>query len=432
MHRRTQGVLSSPYVRRIVARLLLVTLLGAGPAYGDTSAAEYNAKGVEAYNDKSWEEAIHYFGKAYELARDNPTVRRNLCNAYQAHANELARANDFATAADLLNVAISVDPENASPLAQLGAYYLRLDMSADAVYRLEEAAELDSANLDVLDLLGDAYYKQNDLASALAQWEIVREIQPNRKGLREKLEKAYREASVEYDFNKLQSAHFQISYARGTNGGDLSKVFSLLERAYRDIGRRCGGVYPPTPIQVIAYTADDFAKATLLGEHVGAVYDGKIRVPIRDKSGQSIAPGELQRRLYHEYTHVVVRFWAGNKVPWWFNEGLAETFSSDLSSSDVELLQRAQSAGALLPLSELEEAQLHKLDPETLQLAYRQAHATVRFLWNRYGQAGLANMLNGLANGMSREESLVAAYRLNYDLLERQVVHSFGRMLSQR
>jgi len=41
-------------------------------------------------------------------------------------------------------------------------------------------------------------------------------------------------------------------------------------------------------------------------------------------------------------------------------------------------------------------------------------------------------MLNGLANGMSREESLVAAYRLNYDLLERQVAHSFGRMVSQR
>jgi hypothetical protein len=96
------------------------------------------------------------------------------------------------------------------------------------------------------------------------------------------------------------------------------------------------------------------------------------------------------------------------------------------------MLQRAQAAGALFSLSELEEAQLHKLDPDALQLAYRQAHATVHFLWNRYGQAGLANMLNGLAKGMSREESLVAAYRLNYDLLERQVAHSFGRMVSRR
>jgi len=406
-------------------------LLCTGVAWGET-AADFNALGVEAYNGKRWDEAIQHFARAYELAKDNPTVRRNLCNAYQAQSNELARSNDFQTATDLLTLAISVDPENASPLVQLGSYYLHLDMNNDAVFRLAEAVQLDPTNLDAQELLGDAYYKQNDLASALAQWESVREVQPNRPSLQGKLQKAYREEGVEGGFNKSASAHFEISYKDGTNGVDLGKTLQILERAYREIGRKTGGVYPATPIQVVAYTAPDFARSTLLGEHVGAVYDGKIRVPIRDAQGKLLPEEELTRRLYHEYTHCVIRFWAGSNVPWWFNEGLAETFSTELTAADTQLLEEASAQGALFPLATLEEGQLQKLTPEQLQVAYRQSHATVHYLWNRYGQRGLASMMEQLQNGASHEESLVASYRTNYELLERDVSLSFGRMLSKR
>ncbi|MDZ4857994.1 MAG: peptidase MA family metallohydrolase [Candidatus Hydrogenedentes bacterium] len=412
-------------------RYTLPVALGVCAVWAD-SAADFNALGVAAYIEKRWDAAIQQFGEAYELAKDNQTVRRNLCNAYQAQSNELARINDFQTATDLLTLAISVDPENASPLVQLGSYYLHLDMNSDAVYRLEEAVELDQSNLDAQELLGDAYYRQNDLASALAQWETVREIQPNRPSLQGKLQKAYREEGVEGGFNKYASTHFEISYKEGTNGVDLGKTLQILERAYREIGRKTGGVHPATPIQVVVYTAPDFAKSTQLGEHVGAVYDGKIRVPIRDSQGQMLPENELTRRLYHEYTHCVVRYWAGSNVPWWFNEGLAETFSSEMAAADTALLQEAQAQGLLFALASLEEAQLKKLGPDQLQLAYRQSHATVHYLWNRWGQRGLADMMEQLQNGASHEEALVSSYRTNYDLLQRDVTLSFGRMLSQR
>ncbi|MCL4692441.1 MAG: tetratricopeptide repeat protein, partial [Candidatus Hydrogenedentes bacterium] len=292
---------------RAVRYVCLVTFIIAAALSWAQSAAEFNANGVALYNEGRWDEAIQSFASAYNLAPDNETVRRNLCNAYQAQANALARSGDFSTAIELLRLAISVEPENPSPLAQLGSYYLRIDMVSEAMYRLEESVELDPSSIDVQELLGDAYYKNNDLAAALAQWELVLEMNPNRPGLAEKLEKAYREESVEFNFRQTQSAHFRVSFAPGTNGGDLSRVLQILERAYRDIGRKFGGAYPPTPIQVILYTGDDFARATLLGEHVGAVYDGKIRVPIADRSGQIISEDELWRRLYHEYTHVVIR-----------------------------------------------------------------------------------------------------------------------------
>lgn len=421
---RSRGVLA----RRVLVAALAVWVCASG-AFGQ-DAAELNAEGVRAYNERRWDDAITAFAKAYDLAKDNSTVRRNLCNAYQAQANELARANDFTTATELLEIAISVDPENPSPLLQLGSYYLHQDLNAEAVYRLEEAVELDPNNLDAQELLGDAYYKQNDLASALAQWEAVREAEPTRRNLEAKLEKAYREESVEGAFNRNQSAHFQFS--SGVTGTDLGKVLRILESAYREIGRKTGK-YPPTPIQVTVYNApQDFERATLLGSHVGAVYDGKIRVPVRDEQGNLLPDDELARRLYHEYTHVVVRFWAGANVPWWLNEGLAETFSHELSASDSEMLREAQQQGLLFPLSMLEDGQLKKLSPEELQLAYRQAHATVNFLWNRTGYKGLESMMNELQAGTGAEEALIVSYRLNYDLLQREVTANFGRTLSQR
>lgn len=413
-------------------RSLVALMALCGAALAESTAAEYNAEGVQAYNAKDWDNAVASFENAYKLERANPTVRRNLCNALQAQANEYARTEDFDTATRLLAQAITVDPENASPLIQLGSYYLHVDMNADAAARLAEAVELDPSNLDAQELLGDAYYKQNDVNAAVTQWEYVKEKDPARKGLEGKLEKASREASVENNFSKSASSHFEYLHKPNINGVDLNKVLRILERAYREIGIKSGGVYPPSPIQVSVYDAEDFEKATLLGEHVGAVYDGKIRVPIRDKAGNILPEDELTRRLYHEYTHVIVRSWAGDKVPWWFNEGLAETFSNDLSEAELSVLREANGQELLFKLAELEQGQLKKLDPDALQLAYQQAHATVDFLWGKYGARGLSAMLENLRLGNSAEESLVLSYRLNYLLLEKEVAQTLGNTLAQR
>jgi hypothetical protein len=400
--------------------LLLTAACVVGAAYGQT-AAEYNAAGVEAYNRKDWQQAVELFGRAYELNTNNGVVRRNLCNACQAYADQLAKQALFAEATDQLLVAISADTENPSPLIQLGSYYLRLDMADDAIFRLEEAVELDPENMDAHELLGDAYYKQNSLLAALAQWELVREFAPNRRGLQEKMEKAYREQAVEGNYGRTGSRHFEIKFAPGTSGGDVSAVLQHLEMAYRDIGRRFGGVYPPTPIQVIVYTLDDFAQTTLLDEHVGAVYDGKIRVPLKDKGGQTIDPKELERRLYHEYTHVVVRFLADSNVPWWINEGLAETFSTELSSDDAELLQFARDNGKLFSLADLDKIELRTWSPDALRLAYVQSHATVRYMYDRFGLLSLSSLMTAMAEGMDPKEAVRLSYKRTYDMLEKEV-----------
>jgi len=396
------------------------------PASAQT-AFECNSAGVTHYNAGQWADAIAHFECAYELEPGNPTVRRNLCNAHQATANELAKAADFAAAAKHLELAIAIDPRNYAPLVQLASYYLRLDFVPEAIFRLEEAIELAPESVDAHELLGDAYYKDNDSASALVQWEWVLKVQPDRRGLRDKVEKATRELAVESEFRPTGSRHFQLSYERDLPSRPLRRVLFYLERAYVEIGRNFGRVYPPSPVQVIAYDAEGFANATLAGVHVGALYDGKIRIPLVDAAGTPLDEPVLKQRLYHEYTHVVVRFLGGSNVPWWLNEGLAETFSTELGPLQMTMLERAKEAGALYALADLEGNQLKRMDADALRLAYAQSHATVTHLWTKFIRSRLTDVMSDLAQGVAVEESLRQRYGRTYAMLEKEVARTIGR-----
>ncbi len=401
-----------------------LALLTAGAAYAQTPV-EYNELGIQVYNAGRYEEAIAYFERAYEGAPESEAVRRNLCNAHQARANELAKSADFATAARHLETAISVDPENPSPLVQLGSYYLRIDEVREAIFRLEEAIELKPGFLDAHEMLGEAYYRDNDTPSARAQWDFVLEMDPGRAALRERYEKAFREEMVEYDFNRSGSRHFRITYPPGTSYQVRERILRALERANMDIGRTFGGVYPPPPIQVIAYTAEQFSEATQLAGHVGAVYDGKIRTPLTDKDGRPLSDAELKRRLTHEFVHVVVRNICGARVPWWLNEGAAETFSRDVDAAEVQLLDKAHAQGVNFNLRDLEPHQLDSVqDAEMLRMAYAHSHVTVDYLWKRYGQHRFTRLLSDIAAGAAPEQALKNIYRLDYAGLQTAVFNS--------
>ena len=414
-------------MRRLLLACGLILACGAAVA-GPGDAAEWNNEGIAHYDAGEYPEAIACFEKAYEGAPDNTTVRRNLCNAHQAQADLLAKANNYAAAIENLNTAIAVDPGNQLPLIQIGSYYLRQNMVNDAIFRLEEAIELKPGVLDAHELLGEAYYRDNDLPSARAQWEYVLEMDPSRNGLQERYEKAFREESVEYDFNRVSSGsrHFSLTYPKEVAYRTRARVLTILERAYMDIGRKFGGVYPPSTVQVIVYDKEQFEQATLLNGHVGAVYDGKIRSPLTSDAGEWLSDDELKRRLTHEYVHVVVRHLAGDNVAWWLNEGLAETFS--LGAPDAAragLLQHAYDAGVEFSLAELEAHQLRRLEPESLRLAYAQSHATVYSLWSRFGQQKLIRLMTDIAAGVALEESLRANYRRTYATLEREIAAQY-------
>ena len=159
--------------RTTLAFLLCAGFLVSGASANSRDVAEYNDLGIRAYESGQFEEAVGHFRSAYGRSRNSNTIQRNLTNALQALANEHARTNDFGSAIDLLQDAIDIAPANPGPYIQSGAYLLRENRVSDAIFRLEEAIELKPGDLEAHELLGRAYYEDNDLPSARAQWDYV-------------------------------------------------------------------------------------------------------------------------------------------------------------------------------------------------------------------------------------------------------------------
>lgn len=394
------------------------------PLYGQ-EATRMNNEGVEAFNQGEYNRAISLLEEAHGLDQRSEAIRRNLCNAYQKKAELLAGEREFTLAVQILKKATRVDPENISPLVQMGSYYLSQDRVADAIDVLESAIAITPGNLNAHELLGQAYYEDNDLYSARIQWDYVLALEPDRPGLQKRYEKAFREESVEQEFNRWKANHFTISYPKETSAQLRSAITSILERAYLDVGRALGGTYPPSPVQVVLYTFEQFTEATRMQGHVGAVYDGKIRSPLTDAEGEWIAEEELKRRLVHEYVHVVVRQIVGDKIPWWLNEGLAETLSKTLNAREVEQLRSMYEGEVSLPLAAMESAQMEQRGPDELRRAYLQAHATVDMLWNRYGRNKMLSFMRGLSKGDSPESVFQSIYRRNYAACEAEVAAQY-------
>ena len=390
-----------------------------------TASVDFNNAGVQAYNQGEYDEAIGYFEKAQSGNADQDVVRRNLCNAHQSLANELAKKGDYRGAVHHADSAATLDQKNMSPLVQAGSYYLRLDEVNLAIERLEKAITVKPGELTAHEMLGYAYYRDNDLSSARAQWDYVLEMDPRRPELRERYDKAFREQSVETDFGKYKSRHFEVSYPPEIPNDLRAQVIGILDRAYVEIGREFGGVYPPPPVHVILYDAKQFAEATNTAAYVGALYDGKIRSPLADANGNWLPVDEIRRRLTHEYVHVVVKHITGGEPPWWVNEGLAETLSRSLDTERIHTLQKLYRDGTPAALESLETSRIGKLDKDAIGLAYVQAHATVDLLWSRYGKSKMVSLLEEVGRGENVEDALRDVYRKTSAGIEVDVARNY-------
>lgn len=403
-----------------LAAVLLIPLFSTRTALAQT-AMELNDSGVIAFEAKRYEEALDQFAKALELEPENPSVRKNSCAVHQAMANDLFEQGKIPEALERVGLGLVVDPDNASALAQSGAYYLKQGDLTEAMTSLEKAVALDAANVEAHFLLGETLYQQNKLAEAKVQWDEVMKLDPAWPGLQAKLDKLARESIVEQDFTEYTAGHFQLSYVKALSEPTREAVFKILESAYESVGAKLGGTFPDTAVQVILYDGEQFAEATQTSAHVGALFDGKIRAPITGKNGRFVQPQVLATRLTHEYVHAIIAQIGGGKVPWWLNEGLAEVLSREMDLNRQRMLRRAYAAERSSSLADLEASQLDQLEPEALSLAYAQAHATTQELWRAGGTEKMTKALRAMNGGATAEEAIRDAFGLDYAALQEKV-----------
>jgi hypothetical protein len=165
--------------------------------------------------------------------------------------------------------------------------------------------------------------------------------------------------------------------------------------------------YPDIRVPVLLYSHRDYADVTHSPDWAGAVYDGKIRLPLAGMRGMTKRFSSI---LYHEYMHVLVHFIAGSNVPVWLNEGLAELSGRRIDSTPLVDLNAALEIGQLLEWRDLEKS-FTGLPDYHVPMAYEQSYSLVLFMVDSYGWHNMVELLESLGKQQEWQAAITAVYQ---------------------
>jgi tetratricopeptide (TPR) repeat protein len=332
--------------------------------------------------------AREFMVAAYLTAADFEIVHNHLDPAL-----EIARAGVAAPAA----FAISGD---ARLLMELSIVYMQRQeyrQARETVLRARTAAP-DSA--EVWKLLGYVEYFTDRVPEAVESWKKSLSLSPD-PNISKLLERAQRESAAEVRFTEANSNHFTLRY----EGGQVSHAFSVeildtLERHFTALERDLQ-TSPREPITVILYPGQAFYDVTQAPSWTGALFDGKIRVPIEGLTG--ITP-QLNAVLKHEMTHSFVRARSQGRCPAWLNEGLAQIEEGRSSVRDTAaLLQGLEQSH--VPLAALAGG-FGGMQAQSARAAYIVSLAATEMIRDQSGIGEIGRMLDRLAAGSSVDAAM--------------------------
>ena len=303
--------------------------------------------------------------------------------------------------------------DDLSPYAKAVAAYheRRLD---EALRYARDAVGEQPEHVDAYILLGELYYLRQELAEAKAQWERALALAPSRQDVRERLTQLEREAAVERNLARQDTHPFVVRFVEGQAPLELGELRLLFRDTYRLVGQSFD-YFPDHPIAVILYPEDQFERVRGLSHQVTGLYDGKIRLPVTARMQES---KELQRILWHEYTHAVVHDLSKGRCPLWLNEGLAGLQEARVRPPELAAFRAALQEGQIVPWRQLWQEEMY--ETQTLKLRYQEAYLVAQYLVRLRGWAQVVSLLKRLSFGAPMEDALKAEYKSDPARLEQE------------
>ena len=142
---------------------------------------------------------------------------------------------------------------------------------------------------------------------------------------------------------------------------------------------------------------------------------------------------QMYNTIFHEYVHFIINTnFPKSEVPQWFNEGLAEYYSTFAIENDqiaklglpdsnhLYLLQQSK----LIPLDQLfkvSNRQLHAQGGHSRSIFYAESWALVHYLIQSNKDAGLSKYLNAVINGTPEDKAFQDAFQIPYSQMEAEL-----------
>ena len=120
-----------------------------------------------------------------------------------------------------------------------------------------------------------------------------------------------------------RSMHFRVEFEGRPSRNDVMEALSVLEVAYDSLCHLFD-FHPENKMHLVLYESSQYQGVGPRPEWVGAVFDGKLRIPVN-----VMAHREIYRPMFfHELTHAFVRAMTRYHVPLWVNEGIAQVIDA--------------------------------------------------------------------------------------------------------
>jgi tetratricopeptide (TPR) repeat protein len=336
--------------------------------------------------------------------------------AHYAAAQFLAGKGDANSAIDHYRQALVFAPKNMGLLLNLAVLYLNTNQPTAALDPLESARRIDPDSFEAAKLMGWAYRDANKMDQAIAEWTRAVRLRRDPE-IERALEKAERDKAEEESYRQGETLHFALKY-NGAATPELARaILRVLEDEFRDLESQLDYT-PREQIAVILYTGDAFADITRAPGWVGALNDGRIRVPVQGLSGVN---SDLARVLKHELTHSFVGQKSHGRAPTWLQEGVAQFMEGRRSGSAAAALVEAASM-AQPPRLEMFEGSWMNLSGDQAAFAYAYALAAVESIVQSGGMSDISRLLDRITSASSMNGALREALHCDYADLDQQTV----------
>ena len=395
------------------------TYRSAAPASAEPLVSAPQMEPVRGYEDVA-ARAVHGDSVDYAYIAQLETDSRSggsaevakVAAAHHAAAQFLVGKGDTDAAIQQYRQALVFAPENTGLLLNLAILYLRESQFTAALDPLERARRVSPDSADVPKLMGWAYYGANKMKEAIEAWTRAEHLRPDPE-VEQALAKAQRDQAEEESYREGETAHFDLKYYGGAAPDLARELLRVLEEDFRDLESQLDYT-PVEAIPVILYTEQGFADITRAPGWVGALNDGRLRIPVQ---GLTHVTPELARVL----THSFVGQKSHNRAPTWLQEGVAQWMEGRRSSSDASALMERAGRGLVPSLGAMDGSWMG-LSSDAAAFAYAWSLAVVESIIDAGGVTDISRLLDQLASAPSAEIAVKETLRLSYDDLNQQTM----------
>ncbi|MBI4908723.1 MAG: hypothetical protein HY820_34200 [Acidobacteria bacterium] len=278
---------------------------------------------------------------------------------------------------------------------------LNANQPAEALRIVESALQKVPADPALHTVAGLAYYRMDDMDRAIIHWREAENIAPSA-AVQNMLRKAEREKKADSGSERTTGIRVLLRYERGTVPAGLAQnIIQALDEEFSRISSQLG-CRAVERITAVALSRQAYFQSTQAAEWSGALYDGRIHIPITDS--KTVTP-QMRKTFAHELTHACLHE-LGN-WPSWLHEGLAQKFSGEgLQPGRKAQLDAAIKAGKVPKLGRLGQ-NWSGLSSENAAMAYTLALVAAEKLSDLYANTGLGNILRD-PSGFGEVETKVA------------------------